>query len=131
MGPYIPGIAACLIAVVGIIYTASHNSSTKAINTENRLATLEAEMRIWQSELREVVIKALMLITPKGNPIDPERWKYLVGLLQSNSLTSDEAQELKAAMLEQEQEAQRKNDQTTLLVLGLGLALLALLAAKK
>ena len=45
--------------------------------------------------------------------------------LRSNQLTAEEASELNTAFLEQQAEAKKKNDVTSLIALALGLALLA------
>ena len=102
-----------------------------ALSLEGRLSRLETQIEPFWDSLRNVVATALQSITPTGNPITPERWQYLVSQLQMNTLTASEADELNAAMLEQQEEAKQKKDQATLLIIGLGIALLAVLVGKK
>jgi hypothetical protein len=112
-----------LIAVITLAYTFTKG----ALSTENRITKLETKIDLFWEHMRQIVGSALSGIKPKGNPISPERWQYLINKLQMNTLGTAEAQELNAAMIEQQEEAQKKNDQSTLLILGLGLALLAIL----
>lgn len=102
-----------------------------AFNLERRLSSLETKVEPFWDSLRNMVATALLSITPSGNPITTERWQYLVSRLQMNILNFEEAQELNAVMLEQQEEAKQKKDQAVLLITGLGLALLAILLNKK
>lgn len=98
---------------------------------EKRVANLETKIEPFWDALRQNVVPLLQGLTPPGNPITAERWDSLLIKLQSNRLTVDEAWELNAAFLEQQAAAKDKNDTTTLIAIGLGLALLAVLINQK
>lgn len=119
-----------VIALVSVI-TLATVFAKGAIKLENRITRLETQIEPFWDTARKAIGDALMGIIPKGNPITPERWQYLVNRLQLNALSSVEAEELNNAMIEQQAEARRNNDTAALLVLGLGIALLAVLLAKK
>lgn len=103
-----------------------------AFNVEHRLTTLEVRIEPFWQALNGVVADNLMAnVRPRGNPITPERWDELLKRLKANTLSHSQAEELNEAMLEQQDEAKTKNDNMTILVLGLGLALLAVLLSSK
>ena len=81
---------------------------------------------LWNA-LRTNVTAWLQGINPQGKPITPERWQELLQKFQNNTISQNEALELNNAMVEQQEEARKNNDRTTLLALGIGLALLAVI----
>lgn len=119
-----------VIALVAVI-TLAIVFAKGAIKLENRITRLETQIEPFWDAMRKAIAPALMGITPKGNPVTPERWQYLVNQLQLNALSSAEAEELNNAMIERQAEARRNNDVAALLILGFGIALLAVLLAKK
>jgi len=119
-----------VIALVAVI-TLAVTFAKGALKTEHRITILETKVELFWDKVRYLVASGLATLEPKGNPISPERWQYLVNKLQANRLNGEESQELNNAMIEQQAEAKKKNDQSALLILGLGLALLAVLLSKK
>jgi uncharacterized coiled-coil protein SlyX len=119
-----------VIALVAVI-TLAIVFAKGAIKLENRITRLETQIEPFWDAMRKAIGSALLGIPPKGNPVTPERWQYLANRLQLNALSTAEAEELNNAMIERQAEAQRNNDTAALLILGLGLALLAVLLAKK
>ena len=119
-----------VIALVSVI-TLAAVFAKGAIKLENRITRLETQIEPFWDAMRKAIASALMGITPKGNPVTPERWQYLVNRLQLNALSSAEAEELNNVMIERQTEARRNNDVAALLILGFGIALLAVLLAKK
>jgi len=95
------------------------------LSVESRLTRLETQMEPYTEGVKGLVVSALKGITPGGNPIDPSRYQHLLNRMNSNALTQTEAQELNTALLELQQEANRSNDITKLLLIGLGLLFVA------
>ena len=92
---------------------------------EKRLTKLETQVEPFWDGLRQLVAGALASYRPAENPMPSERWDYLVAKMRNNTLNLEEALELNNAMVEKQEEARRKNDNSTLIILGIGLALLA------
>lgn len=101
------------------------------LSVERRLATLETKVEPYRDAFRQIVVSHLQGISPGGNPVSAERWQYLLSRFQNNILSLDEARELQAAFLEQQEQARRKNDSITLIAILLGLVLLAVLLKEK
>ncbi len=96
-----------------------------ALRVENRLTKLETKVELFGDSARSAVAESLSGKAP-GNPIGQERWDYLLNKFNSNTLTLQEAQELKSAFVERDKQARNENDTLTILALGFGLALLAI-----
>jgi hypothetical protein len=92
---------------------------------ENRLTKLESRNLITE------VIAELSKVTPHGNPIDPNRYQYLLKQMQSNALTQPEARELESALIELKQEAENNKNVSTLLAIALALIVLGALLNNK
>jgi hypothetical protein len=88
---------------------------------ENRLTKLES--RNFVAEIFDI-LRAIKL---KGNPINPQRYQYLLDRMQANALTQPEAQELNDALIEIRQEAERSKNLSVLLAVGLILIVLGAL----
>lgn len=114
-----------LIGTIVSVFTLTILIIRGVLSVESRLTRLETQMEPYTEGLKGLVISALKGITPRGNPIDPSRYQYLLNRMNSNVLTQTEAQELNAALLELQQEASRSNDIAKLLLIGLGLLILA------
>jgi hypothetical protein len=97
----------------------------RGVSIERRLTTLETQMDPLWNALKTNVSDWLQGLNPPGNPITSERWQGLLQKFQDNTITPAEALELNDAMVEQQEEARRTDDRTSLLALGIGLALLS------
>lgn len=117
-------IANTVIALIAVITLIAY-PVRGLFSLERRLTALETKMEPWWDALRQSVVPALLAIKPTGNPVTTERWRDLVMKLQANSLSRAEAEELHNALLEQQEEAKKKNDLAVLLAIGLGLLLLS------
>ena len=93
---------------------------------EHRLAVLETKIELFWDALRGTVADNFsQTFKAPGNPISQERWEYLLQKFKYNTLTQSEALELNNAFVEAQGEARQKSDNSSLLWLGLGLALIA------
>lgn len=110
--------------VVGIILVRNILS-----NMDKRVAILETKMELFWSSIKSNVTQTLFDKAPK-NPVPEERWQYLLKSFDSNTLTMEEAKELRSAFEEREKIAQKEKDSLTLLSIVLGLALLAVIIGK-
>ena len=100
------------------------------LGVESRLTKLETKVELFWDLARKVVVNTLSGRAP-GNPISVERWGYLLDRFDSNTLASQEAEELRQVFLERETKAKNERDIATLIAVGLGLALLAILLGRK
>ena len=101
-----------------------------ALTSERRITALETKVDLFWNAARMMVADTLQGRGP-NNPINEDRWAYLLNKFRSNELTNTEADELHAAFLAREQQARIDKDMTTLLIVGLGLALLAILLSSQ
>ena len=94
--------------------------------TNERLTRLETKVELFWDSIKPVISQALIGKAPQ-NPISEERWEYLLNRFSSNTLTQAEALELREGFTEREKKAKEEKDAVTLLALGLGIALLAVI----
>ncbi len=123
-------ISEALVAVIAVL-TLAILLLRGALSIERRVANLETKVEPFWEFVRQSVPVVLQGIKPAGNPISAERWQELLVKLQKDSLSSNEARELNAAFLEQQEEAKKKNDVALLIALGLGMALLTSMLKQK
>lgn len=96
---------------------------------DRRLMELEANFKVFNIHLTRIVANGIAGSAP-GNPIDEKRWQYLLNKWTSQELNADEARELFDELQKQEQDAKQVNDTGKLLLIGLGIALLAVILNK-
>ena len=122
----ISGVIGTLVALITLALVLLRG----ALTSERRITALETKIDLFWNAARGIVADALQGKAPQ-NPIDEPRWAYLLDQFRSNQLTPAEANELHNGFLEKERKAKEQNDLATLLVIGLGLALLAVLLGRK
>jgi hypothetical protein len=120
-----------LIGTVISILTFITMGMRGVLSVEKRLTKLETRMEPFTEGLKALAVDALRGIKPGGNPINPERYQYLLNQMNQNSLTQPEAQEFNTALLELQEEARRSNDLAKLLAIGLGLIILAAILSNR
>lgn len=95
-----------------------------------RISDLEAG---FQGMQQEVARRLLQLPSSSGNryPPDEARRNTLLRKLQANTITRDEAIELNEILAAEEKAARERGDIATLVAIGLGIALIAALLARR
>lgn len=122
----ISGVVGTVVALITLALVVIRG----ALTSERRITALEAKIDLFWNAARGIVADASQGKAPQ-NPINDERWDYLLNKFRSNQLTYVEASELHNAFLEKERKAKEDKDLATLLVIGLGVALLAVLLVGK
>jgi len=121
------GLIGTVVSILTFIILAMRG----VLSVENRLTKLETRMEPFTEGLKALAVHALRSIKPGSNPINPQRYQYLLNQMNLNALTQPEAQEFNTALLELQQEARLSNDLAKLLAIGLGLVILAAILKNK
>jgi len=123
-------LAVLTVAVIALLCGLFYFLFRETRRTGDRISNLEAESQA----MREKVARILVQLPPgSGNsdPPDKARRDWLLRKFEANTIARDEAIELNEILAAEEQAARRKGDIATAVAIGLGIALLAALLARR